>query len=308
MRTKFRKFLPYLTFLFVVLVGYLLYNNLSTIKWDEVGNALSEISPTMAGMAIAISALIYILLASYDYLSFRYLKLREVSYPEVLVRAFVCYAFNLNLGSLVGGLALRYRVYSGWKIELDRIPYIIAFSTFTNWLGYSFILSIMVTLQAEAIQGLIPFSTLWIRLAASAVLLLIVSYFWSCYKQKSFQFREELWQMPSLSFAAVQLVWSSFQWTLQSFIIYLLLDSMGVNVSYYQILFTFMLSSVVAVFTHIPAGLGVLEVIFLRMKLGVPEADLLVALIIYRVAYYLVPLLAAVLTYFVLEVRRRKNK
>lgn len=308
MRTKFRKFLPYLTFLFVLLVGYLLYNNLSSIKWDEVGNALSNVSPAMAGVSLAISAVIYILLASYDYLSFRYLKLKGISYPEVLVRAFVCYAFNLNLGSLVGGLALRYRVYSGWKIELDRIPYIIAFSTFTNWLGYCFLLSIMVTLQAEAIRGLIPFPTLWIRLAGAAVLLLIVWYFWSCIKQKSFEFRGESWRMPSVAFAALQLVWSSFQWTLQSFIIYLLLDSMGASVSYYQILFTFMLSSVVAVFTHIPAGLGVLEVIFLRMKLGVPQSDLLVALIIYRVAYYLVPLLTAVVAYFILEVRRRKNK
>ena len=308
MRTKFRKFLPYLTFVFILVVGYLLYNNLSSIKWDEVGGALSEVSSTMAGIAIALSALIYLLLASYDYLSFRYLKLKDVSYPEVLVRAFVCYAFNLNLGSLVGGLALRYRVYSGWKIDLDRIPYIIAFSTFTNWLGYCFILSIMVTLQAEAIQGLIPFSTLWIRLTAGIILLLIIWYFWICYKQKSFQFRGECWQMPTVSFATIQLVWSSFQWTLQSFIIYLLLDSMGVSVSYYQILFTFMLSSFVAVFTHIPAGLGVLEVIFLRMGLGVPQSDLLVALIIYRVAYYLVPLLAAVLIYFMLEVHRRKNK
>lgn len=288
------------------MVGYLLYNNLSSIKWEDVGKALREVSPTMAGTALAISAVIYLLLSTYDYLSFRYLKLKKISYPEVLVRAFVCYAFNLNLGSLVGGLALRYRVYSGWKIKLDRIPYIIAFSTFTNWLGYCFLLSIMVTLGAEEIQGLIPFSTLWIRLGAMVILLLISWYFWSCFRQKSFHFRGENWEMPSLPFAALQLVWSSIQWTLQSFIIYILLDSMGVNVSYYQILFTFMLSSVIAVFTHIPAGLGVLEVIFLRMKLGVSEADLLVALIIYRVAYYLVPLLVAILTYFFLEVRRRK--
>lgn len=307
MKNKLRKFLPYLTALFIVLVGYLLYNNLASIKWDEVGSALRQTTPEMAGLSIGISALIYLLLSSYDYLSFRYLKLRNASFPEIIFRAFVCYAFNLNLGSLVGGLALRYRVYSRWKISLDRIPYIIAFSTFSNWLGYCFLLSLMLAFRSDEMKNLVPFETIWLRLSAIIVLLLIGAYFWASFKRKEFDFRGESWKTPSPPFAFTQLVMSSFQWTLQSFIIFTLLKMMNVEVSYFQILFTFMISSVLAVFTHIPAGLGVLEVIFLRMELGIPQSKLLVALIIYRLAYYLVPLLVAVVSYAYLELQRGRR-
>lgn len=308
LKNKLKKLLPYLTALFIVLVGYLLYNNLSSIKWDEVGSALKQTTPAMAGLAIGVSAIIYVLLASYDYLSFRYLGLtKNISYPEIIFRAFVCYAFNLNLGSLVGGLALRYRVYSRWKIDLDRIPYIIAFSTFSNWMGYCFILSLMLSFRADDMANLVPFGTIWLKLGSAVVLLLIAAYFWASFTRKEFDFRGESWKTPSPPFAFTQLVMSSIQWTLQSFIIFTLLKMMNVEVSYFQILFTFMISSVLAVFTHIPAGLGVLEVIFLRMELGIPHSKLLVALIIYRLAYYLVPLTVAVVSYAFLEIQRGRR-
>ena len=308
MRHNIRKFLPYLTFVFIVIIGYLLYENLSSIEWDKVGIAIREISPSIVGLALLVSASIYFILSNYDYLSFIYLKIKEgVKYREILTRAFTCYAFNLNFGSLVGGLALRYRVYSKWKVSLDRIPYIIAISTFTNWLGYTFLLAIMIAVKAKDIEGLIPLSAFWIRTAGIVALLLITSYLWSSFKGKQFHFRGEDWQLPELKFAGYQLFLSTLQWSLQSVIIFLLLRHQQVEVSYSQILFTFMISSIVAVFTHIPAGLGVLEVIFLRMKLGVPHSDLLVALIVYRVVYYLIPLLAALPVYAGLEVKRKQN-
>ncbi|MFP5385574.1 MAG: lysylphosphatidylglycerol synthase domain-containing protein [Bacteriovoracia bacterium] len=308
MRKILRKILPYLTFAFICIIGYLLYENLSSIEWDKVGTAIRKISPVTVVLSLGVSALIYFILSNYDYLSFLYLKIKEgVKYTEILSRAFTCYAFNLNFGSLIGGLALRYRVYSKWKVSLDRIPYIIAASTFTNWLGYSFLLAIMISFKAREIEGLIPLSAFWIRSVGIAILFLITSYFWSSFKGKQFHFRGEDWQIPKIKFAAFQLMLSTLQWSLQSVIIYTLLRHLEVEVAYSQILFTFMISSIVAVFTHIPAGLGVLEVIFLRMELGIPHSDLLVALIIYRLVYYLIPLLAALPVYAGLEVKRKQK-
>src|SRR5690606_9640578 len=148
---RWRKLIPYLTFLFIALITYLLYQNLSSINWSEVKRALKEVSMTVTFTGLIISACIYFLLSSYDILTFKFLHIKAPTIG-ILGRAFVSYAFNLNLGSLVGGLAVRYRLYSKWKIEKEKIPFIIGISTFTNWLGYTFLLSLIALISAEQIS------------------------------------------------------------------------------------------------------------------------------------------------------------
>lgn len=308
MRKNLRKLIPLLTAGFLVLIAYLLYENLSSINWNEVRRAWDKISFSVAGISLSLSFLIYSILSSYDFLSFHYLKLKDkINMAEVLIRAYTCYAFNLSLGSWVGGLAVRYRVYSRWKISLDRIPYIIAISTLTNWLGYTFIVGNILTFFTARLSGLIPLQHLILRSLGIILLLGVGFYFWNSFNRKVFYFRGEEWIFPSPTFSGVQLFFSTFQWGLQSLIIYLLLDSLDATVPYPKILFTFMISSLVAVFTHIPAGLGVLEVVFMRSRLDIPHPDLLVALIIYRLVYYFIPLIIALPIYAYLELRRKQR-
>ena len=58
---------------------------------------------------------------------------------KVVGVGFTCYAFNLNLGSLVGGVALRYRLYARLGLHAETITKILALSLLTNWLGYFFV-------------------------------------------------------------------------------------------------------------------------------------------------------------------------
>jgi uncharacterized membrane protein YbhN (UPF0104 family) len=49
---------------------------------------------------------------------------------------FISYAFNLCLGSLVGGVAFRYRLYSKLGLKTGVITRIVSMSMLTNWIGY----------------------------------------------------------------------------------------------------------------------------------------------------------------------------
>ena len=49
---------------------------------------------------------------------------------------FISYAFNLNLGALVGGIAFRYRLYSRLGLDSNTITRVLGFSMLTNWFGY----------------------------------------------------------------------------------------------------------------------------------------------------------------------------
>ncbi len=67
-----------------------------------------------------------------------------------------------------------------------------------------------------------------------------------------------------------------------------------------------MISCVAGVVAHIPAGLGVLETVFLGLLQGqIPQGSLVAALLAYRTLYYLIPLVLAVITYLVLEKRAK---
>jgi len=58
------------------------------------------------------------------------------------------------------------------------------------------------------------------------------------------------------------------------------------------------------VITHVPAGLGVLEAVFVALLGGqASQAELIAALLAYRALYYLVPLGVAALVLFRLEAR-----
>src|SRR4029453_7843 len=56
--------------------------------------------------------------------------------PRVMAIAAVSYAFNLNFGALIGGVAFRYRLYSRAGLDNPTITAVLGVSVATNWLGY----------------------------------------------------------------------------------------------------------------------------------------------------------------------------
>lgn len=55
---------------------------------------------------------------------------------QVMLVSFICYAFNLTLSTWVGGIGMRYRLYSRLGLSGATITRIFSLSITTNWLGY----------------------------------------------------------------------------------------------------------------------------------------------------------------------------
>lgn len=88
-------------------------------------------------------------------------------------------------------------------------------------------------------------------------------------------------------------------------IIWLLL---GQGVDYFFVLGVLLVSSIAGVIVHIPAGIGVLEAVFIALLAGEETSQglIIAALLAYRVLYYFIPLLLALVCYLVLESRAKK--
>jgi uncharacterized membrane protein YbhN (UPF0104 family) len=295
-----------LSLLILAVVAVLLARYARSVDWPAVGTALAAYRPSRLAAAAALGALSYLLYSGYDVAARAYTN-HGLSTRRTIAIALVSYAFNLNLGALVGGGGLRYRLYTRYGIHGGTIVRIIAFSIVTNWSGYLllaggvFILGLVVLPEGFAVGSASP------RILGALMLAAVVGYLLLCAfgHGRTWKLRGTAFAPPSLPQAGVQLALSSANWLAIAAILFILLEQ---RVDYPSLLGVVLLGAIAAAMTHIPAGLGALEAVFVIL-LGnrVAQADLLAALLAYRALYYLGPLLLAVVAYVAFESRGRRH-
>lgn len=289
-----------------ILVPVLLFMLVRNLDWQEVVHALKsyKLSTLLLGGALALVS--YMVFSSYDLLSRRYTGHRLPT-TKVLPLAFVCYAFNLNLSSWVGGIALRYRLYGKLGLSVATITKILSLGLITNWLGYLLLGGVVFAMGLPALPDSVKIGSTGLRLIGVAMVAAGVAYLLACRfaKRRTWTIRKQEVTLPSFRFAALQGATGALNWSLMGALIFTLLPE---KVDYLTVLAILLISSIAGVITHIPAGLGVLETIFISLLQGqYSKGALLAALIAYRALYFLVPLAIACLVYLVLERKTRRG-
>lgn len=294
-----------LTLFFFILVPVLLITLIKTIEWNEVESALRDFSLQTLLLGAGIAACSYLVFASYDLIGRHYTG-HELPARQVLPLAFVCYAFTLNLTAWVGGIALRFRLYSRLGLESATITKILSLSLITNWLGYIILAGLLFSFRLVDLPEKFKIGTTALQFIGLALLALAAFYFWACHfsKRRSFHFRDHEITLPNIKIAFTQAALAIMNWMLMGLLIFVLMPD---NISYQTILGILLISSIAGVLIHVPAGLGVIETIFITMlQHQTSKASIFAALIGYRALYFILPLAIACIVYFVLEARAKK--
>lgn len=289
-----------------VMVPVLLYMLVRNLDWQEVSHALRSYKLSTLALGAAIVLASYLVFASYDLLSKRYTG-HKVPATRVLPLAFVCYAFNLNLSSWVGGIALRYRLYGKLGLKAATITKILSLGLVTNWLGYLLIGGTVFALGYPDLPEGMKIGSTGLRLIGAAMVLAGVAYLLACAfaRKRTWTVKGNEITLPTFRFALLQAATGALNWALMGSLIFLLLPE---KASYFEVLAILLISSIAGVITHIPAGLGVLETIFISLLQGqYSKGALLAALIGYRALYFLLPLAISLVIYLLLEQRSRKE-
>ncbi|MEJ7687997.1 MAG: lysylphosphatidylglycerol synthase domain-containing protein [Variovorax sp.] len=290
---------------FFGLVAWLLVRQARTVDWSEVLDSVARIPLPMllAGGALAASS--FVLYSTYDLLG-RHLTGHPLGAGTVMGVTFISYAFNLNLGSLVGGVAFRYRLYSRLGLDNDTITRVLGFSMLTNWFGYLVVAGAAFCFWPMTLPPDWKIDSGGLRILGAALLLLAGAYLVLCAvaKERVWYIRGHELQTPTLRMALLQMAMSCANWSLIGGVIWLLLQQ---QVSYPHVLAVLLVAAVAGVITHVPAGLGVLEAVFVALlSHEVPQGRLLGALLAYRAIYYLLPLAIATVAYLVTEMRAKR--
>lgn len=293
------------TVVFIVLVGWLVVSRAQSVDWTKVTGSLHEMPAWVLVLAALSAAASYAIYACFDW--FARIYTTQVPKLRQFEIALVSYAFNLNLGALIGSVGFRYRLYSRSGVDAKNIARIVATSMATNWSGYLLLGGIVFIGRCVTLPPGWELGTLGLQLLGGGMLLLVAGYLVACAvsRGRTWTFRGTDFYLPSLRMALGQIVASSLNWIAIAATIWILLpDSVGFG----SVLAVFLLSSVAGAMTHVPGGLGVLEAVFIAL-LGdeIAQHRLIAALLAFRVFYYFGPLAIAIVLYLWIEMRGRRG-
>ncbi len=293
------------TTVFFGLVAWLLISQARTIDWPEVLTSLQAYPLSVAGIAMLLAAASFTLYSCFDLLGRRYTG-HTLGTLTVMTVTFVSYVFNLNLGSLVGGVAFRYRLYSRLGLGTGLITRVMTLSMLTNWMGYLLLGGLIFSIMPPALPDSWPISTAHLRAIGVVLVMIAAGYLALCAfsSQREMTIRGHEIVLPSARLAVLQLVMGASNWLIMSGIIFVLFQQ---RIEFPAVVSVLLLAAVAGVITHVPAGLGVLEAVFVALlSHKMPQPAILAALVAYRVVYYLAPLCIAAVVYLVMEARAKK--
>lgn len=290
----------FLTLGFFAAIAALLFMLMDNVNWLEVSQALRAYQRETLFMGLIVALISYIAFSSYDLLGRAYTG-HPLPVRQILPVAFVCYAFNLNLSSWIGGVAMRYRLYSRLGLHVSTITRVLSLSVFTNSLGYIIVAGFIFTAGWVKLPASWAISTNVLHIAGVLMLTIAVGYLLLCQfsKRRSWYWSRHEVSLPGFKLALAQAGLSTLNWLLMAWLIFILLPD---AVSYSAVLGILLISGIAGMIAQIPAGLGVLEAVFIGiLQHQLPTASIVAALIAYRVIYFLLPLMVACVVYVILE-------
>ena len=269
----------------------MIYRQLSKYSLDELKTALLSIPVDNLLYALTASFIGYVALSTYDYLALKYIKKKLAAWKWILT-GFVGFSISNNAGhAIVSGGTVRYRFYSRWGISPGDIVKMVTFSGFTYLVACFFLIIIGYVLTPDHAFGgndstkMSTFITMILSVVGLAI------YLWaSVYYKKDLVIKGIDFKMPNLKLALEQVFIGSIDILMASLVLYSVLICF-VEINFVTFLGAFIIAQVLGVYSQVPGGLGVFELVFSNILPGQDnQAILFGALIAYRIIYYLLPL------------------
>jgi len=282
---------------------WLLHRELRNYRYADLVRVLRALPRARIWLAVALTAVSYAVLTLYDALGVRYIR-RKLSYGRIAMASLVGYGVSMTLGfPLLTGAPLRYRMYSRWGLSAGEIARVIAFYSTTFWLGSLAVGGLALLIDPPTLPPQIALDPVWVRPIGALLLGVLAVYLVLSGLGTRMTVRGFRLEMPTLGVAVAQVLASSLDWVVAAAVLYVLLPA-G-STSYAAFFAIFFVGQSAGHASHVPGGMGIFEsIVLVFLSPTVPVPDVLAALLAWRAIYYLLPLLGAVVTLAVHELRR----
>ncbi len=312
MRKLLEYFWPVVGLVAVVASFYLLYHEFQGASVGaEVWANLKAIPATdylLAGLSTLVA---YAALAWYDRIALLHLGVKHINWLFISVCSFTTYALSHNIGaSVFSGAMVRYRAYSTKGLTATQVAALVVLCSYTFGFGNVLLAGLLLTYDPGMMQRLSgflpdiftnPHAALTVGLACLGFVIVYIVGSLMHFRPFKFGRFEILYPRPDIMLR--QLFAAPLELIGAAGIIYFALPEQG-NPGYLVVLGAFLLSFSAALVSHAPGGLGVFELIFIKIMPDVPRLQVLAALLVWRLFYLIIPLLVALVVVALFERRK----
>jgi phosphatidylglycerol lysyltransferase len=282
-----------------------LHRELEALTWRELGQDLASTPLPRLALAVVFTVMSYTILAGYDLLGFRVIRKRMPA-ANVVLASFLSYAIAHSIGfSMVSGASIRYRFYTRWGVTAAELSQIIVSYAVTFWLGVCVLGGLgLIVAPPDSLIG----STAARWAPVLGVLLLLVPAMFlimTLVRRTPLRVRGLSLPWPTFGIAMTQVIASVADWTLTAAVLFVLLPPGAV--SFWAFIGPFLVAVLAGGASHVPGGLGVLDgTLVLLLQPYVSSAELVPRLVVYRLCYYLLPFVVALVVLTADELRQRR--
>lgn len=286
-----------LTLAAIALVGGLgfvaLHRVLLSVHLKDVRASLHAVPTARIALALALTTASYLALTLYDVIALRTIG-RRLPWRTAAIASFTSYTLSHNLGlSLLTGGSARYRVYRAAGLSLGEIGQVVLIASLTFWIGVGGVAALALLLARGGIsivgQDLTPDAARLLGLGLIALMAVIPIVRWFGVQRIGIgQVEVPIPTLPrQAALAAIAIV----DLAAASAALFVLVPDLGPAL-FPAFLFAYALAIVIALVSHVPGGVGVFEAVMIASVPG-DRPDVFAALLLYRLIYYLLPLLVA---------------
>jgi phosphatidylglycerol lysyltransferase len=291
---------------FFVVAVWIIERVLGEYAWNDVLTSMASIAPAKILAAVVLTAASYFLLIFYDVLALRYVG-AKVPLTVTAATSFAANAVGHSVGlTALSGGSIRFRMYSGAGLGAAQIAQIIGFCTLTFVLGTALLLGGSLLLEAQRAAPILHLAP-GIVSACGALLTFAVAGYFVLNLARRAPLPVLRWQLrlpgPQLAFAQIAI--AAIDLAVTAAVLYVLLPA-GATDNFGVFLGLYLIALAAGVVSNVPGGLGIFETVLLLMLPAVPPHEALSALLAYRVIYYLLPFVAALLVVASREVWARR--
>lgn len=290
-----------------------LTRKLKNVSWDKVSDAISDTTPTamvLAGLCVAAA---YFTLTFYDYYAVKTIgRSQDVPYPKTALASFTSYSIAHNLGAtMFTGTVVRYLIYARYGLSAAEVIKVSIIAGLTFWLGNATVLGLGFSLEPEAVAPIVANIGLGANAvqATGVVILLALVVYVGLMQRQNRTIGKGDWSitLPDGKTTVIQMGIGIVDLTLCAAAMYILLPKGIDAVPFRELMVIFVTAMLLGFASHAPGGIGAFEA---GMLLALPDyeaEEVVAAILLFRVFYFLIPFAIALLLIAVRELSGSKG-
>jgi len=294
----------------LLLVGaiWVVHREFRNLSVADVERAMQAIPIWALWCGAGLTVVAYLVLAIYDWLGARYAG-RPSSWGRALLASFCGYSLAHNLGfAAVSGAAVRFRLYSAWGYSPLEIGKVVGFTSLTFGLGGMALGGMVLLIEPEVLPWAGDHLPRWLLQLASVPLFgVVLAYILLSRFRRSIRVFGHDVELPGVRMAIAQSLLATVDVAVTAAIFYVLLPP-AEGLTFLRFIGIYLAAYALGITASVPGGLGVFDgAIIIGLAPYMGAAEVVGALLVFRLYYYIVPLFIAGSLFAGFEIGQRRD-